>query len=105
MSPLTQHRWFKLSTGFRRWPTLFKNWTTGLVAGLALLCFLTPLSQGESRSRIGLFLLVAAAIEIAHGFRRATQASQRNAWSHGVITLMMGLLLLSARRCLHRGPW
>jgi uncharacterized membrane protein HdeD (DUF308 family)/3',5'-cyclic AMP phosphodiesterase CpdA len=96
MHPLTQHRWLKLTSGYRRWPVLLKNWTTGLLAGLAVLCVLAPFSQGESRSRIGVFLLLTAAIEIAHGFRRATTASQRNAWSHGVITLMMGLLLLSA---------
>ena len=44
----------------------------------------------------GLFLLAGAAAEIVQGFRRRTSAAQRNAWSSGAYTLLLGLLLLNA---------
>src|SRR5207248_11481328 len=41
-------------------------------------------------------LVLAALLEIAHGFRRSTAEGQRAAWVGGAITLAMGVLLVNA---------
>lgn len=64
-----------------------------LLAGLALV---TPLLRMDVQGRIGLLLVLAAMLEVAHGFRRSTAAGQRVAWVGGVITLAMGVLLINA---------
>lgn len=64
-----------------------------LLAGLALLA---PLTRADVPGRVGVLLVLAAVLEIAHGFRRATAAGQRAAWVGGGITLAMGGLLVGA---------
>jgi uncharacterized membrane protein HdeD (DUF308 family) len=67
--------------------------------GLAGLALIAPLTAGSGAiERIGVLLLLAACVEIAHGFRRRTPASQRSAWLSGGVTLGMGSLLVNA-------PW
>lgn len=64
-----------------------------LLAGLAAL---TPFAGVDVAFRVGVLLILAAVLELAHGFRRATAAAQRAAWAGGVITLAMGVLLVNA---------
>ena len=74
-------------------------WRNGLgflVLLLALLALLAPLSKIEVQGRVGLLLVLAAVVEIAHGFRRSTAAGQRAAWVGGGITFAMGALLIHA---------
>ncbi len=63
---------------------------------LAVLALLAPLGRAQVHGRVGLLLVLAAALEIAHGLRRATARGQRSAWFGGAITLGMGLLLINA---------
>lgn len=63
-------------------------------AALAVLAALAPLGRTDVSVRVGLLLILAALLEIAHGFRRATAVGQRSAWIGGVISLAMGWLLL-----------
>jgi hypothetical protein len=63
---------------------------------MAALALLTPLGRVEVQGRVGLLLVLAAVLEIAHGFRRATARGQRAAWVGGAITLAMGSLLVNA---------
>ena len=75
------------------------GWRNGLgvvALGLAALALLTPLSRIEVQGRVGLLLVLAAMLELAHGFRRSTEAGQRAAWLGGAITLAMGVLLVNA---------
>ena len=75
------------------------GWRNGLgVIALALgaLALIAPLSRVEVHGRVGLLLVLAAVLEIAHGFRRSTPAGQRAAWFGGAITLAMGVLLVNA---------
>jgi len=58
----------------------------------------TPLHASDPPTAVGVLLLLTAAIEAAHGFRRATAASQRAAWIGSGITLAMAVVLISA-------PW
>ncbi len=64
-----------------------------LLAGLAVS---TPLLAAEPTGRLGALLVLAAFLEAAHGFRRATAAGQQEAWAGAVITLGMGLLLINS---------
>ena len=66
---------------------------TAALGGLALLAVR---SGAAPEPRVGALLVVAAALELFHGFRRSTDAGQREAWTGGAITLLMGLLLLNA---------
>jgi uncharacterized membrane protein HdeD (DUF308 family) len=63
---------------------------------LAVLALLTPLGRAQVYGRVGLLLVLAASLEIAHGLRRATERGRRSAWFGGLITLAMGLLLINA---------
>ena len=63
---------------------------------LAVLALVTPLGRAQVYGRVGLLLVLAAVLEIAHGFRRSTARGQRSAWFGGTITLAMGLLLINA---------
>jgi uncharacterized membrane protein HdeD (DUF308 family)/3',5'-cyclic AMP phosphodiesterase CpdA len=67
--------------------------TALLLAGLALL---SPLSATPGHGRVGLLLILAALLEMAHGFRRSTAEGQRAAWVGAAITLGMAFLLLHA---------
>ena len=64
--------------------------------GPGRLALLSPISRIEVQGRVGLLLVLAAVLEIAHGFRRSTAAGQRAAWVGGAITLAMGVLLINA---------
>ena len=69
-----------------------------LVAAAGVLALLTPFHSSDPPTAVGGLLLVTAAIEAAHGFRRATAASQRAAWTGAGITLAMAVVLINA-------PW
>ncbi|MFO0948954.1 MAG: hypothetical protein U1D30_24095, partial [Planctomycetota bacterium] len=62
-------------------------------AGIALLA---PLADVDVSERIGLLLVISAALEIAHGYRRTTDEGQRAAWYSGGINLAMGIVLINA---------
>lgn len=84
-----------------RWPKWREAWQQRNGPALAVLVFaalaaLTPLLRAEVAGRVGLLLILTAMIELSHGFRRATPASQRAAWIGGGVTLGMGLLLINA---------
>ncbi len=67
------------------------------VAGLGILALIAPLRAAESpATRVGTLLALAALIELLHGSRRATVETRRAALIGGVISLLMGLLLISA---------
>jgi uncharacterized membrane protein HdeD (DUF308 family) len=69
----------------------------GTVAGLGVLALLVPLwPELAPGARTGALLLLTAAIEAFHGFRRAEQADRRAAWFGSAVTFAMGLLLLVA---------
>src|SRR3954452_23238826 len=73
------------------------SWRSGLgITALVLACLalLAPLSRIEPQGRVGLLLVLAAGLELAHGFRRSTAQGQRAAWLGGGITLGMGVLLI-----------
>lgn len=61
-----------------------------------ILALLAPLTEGEIRGRLGFLLIVTALLEMTHGFRRASWEDQRAAWSSGVVSLGLGLLLMHA---------
>src|SRR5262249_15527622 len=61
---------------------------------LACLALVAPLFRMEPQGRVGLLLVLAAGLEMAHGFRRSTAQGQRAAWLGGGITLGMGALLI-----------
>ena len=68
-------------------------------AVLALLAFLAPwMARTAPAERVGVLLAAAAILEITHGFRRSSAAAQRSAWTNGLVTLAMGILLINA-------PW
>jgi uncharacterized membrane protein HdeD (DUF308 family) len=74
----------------------YRNALGIVVLGLAGLALVTPLFRVEVQGRVGVLLVLAAVLEIAHGLRRATPAAQRAAWVSSVITLGMGTLLIHA---------
>ena len=86
------------SNGTRPMPQATAGWRNGLGAialALGVLALLAPLSRIEVQGRVGLLLVLAAVLEIVHGFRRSTAGGQRAAWVGGTITLAMGVLLLN----------
>ena len=66
------------------------------ILGLAGLALITPLFRADVSGRIGVLLALSSILEFAHGFRRATAASQRAAWIGASISLAMGLLLINS---------
>jgi uncharacterized membrane protein HdeD (DUF308 family)/3',5'-cyclic AMP phosphodiesterase CpdA len=74
----------------------WRNALGTIALALSALALLTPLSRIEVQGRVGLLLVFAAMLELAHGFRRSTAAGQRSAWVGGAITLAMGVLLINA---------
>ena len=87
------------ATGTALMPRDTARWRNGLgviALALAVLALLAPLSRIEVQGRVGLLLVLAAVLEVAHGFRRSTAAGQRAAWVGGGITLAMGVLLINA---------
>jgi uncharacterized membrane protein HdeD (DUF308 family) len=64
---------------------------------LGIFTLLSPLWHEEVLGgRAGVCLILTAFLEFAHGFRRVSLPEQRSAWVGGIITLLMGLLLLNA---------
>ena len=65
-----------------------------VLGGLAIFA---PLMAGaNAESRVGLLLVIAAAIELYHGFRRSSQEGRRAAWQSGAVTVLMGMLVLNS---------
>ncbi len=65
-----------------------------VLAGLALLA---PLMVGvNAESRVGLLLVLAAVIELYHGFRRSSQEGRTAAWQSGAVTILMGFLVINS---------
>jgi uncharacterized membrane protein HdeD (DUF308 family) len=68
-----------------------------VVAGLGLLTLLAPLGAAEEPlRRIGTLLAIGGGLQILHGIRRADLAALRRAVASGVISMVMGLLVLVA---------
>jgi uncharacterized membrane protein HdeD (DUF308 family) len=64
------------------------------LGGLALLA---PLVAGaNAESRVGLLLIIAALIELFHGFRRSSEEARKAAWQSGAVTILMGILVLNS---------
>lgn len=74
------------------------RWRAFAVAlmGLALLAAAAPLGQADVPARAGVLLLISAAVEILHGFRRSDAAAQRRAWTHGGGSVLLGVFLINA---------
>ncbi len=75
------------------------KWRSGLgkaAVVLAVLALLAPLFLEEVHGRVGFLLILAALLEVAHGFRRSTARGQQAAWFGGGVTFAMGLILLAA---------
>ncbi|MGE0463790.1 MAG: metallophosphoesterase [Vicinamibacterales bacterium] len=68
--------------------------TTTLLAGLALVAPLQPVSTPETT--IGVLLMVAASLEWLHGLRRPSAAERLSAWRNGAVTLLMASFLVAA---------
>lgn len=75
---------------------IWRNGLGAIALVLGALALLAPISRIDVQGRVGLLLVLAAALELAHGFRRSTAAGQRAAWVGGTITLGMGVLLINA---------
>jgi uncharacterized membrane protein HdeD (DUF308 family) len=68
-----------------------------VVAGLGLLTLLAPFGAAEQPlRRIGALLTVGGGLQVLHGIRRADIAALRRAVVGGVISMMMGMLVLVA---------
>jgi uncharacterized membrane protein HdeD (DUF308 family) len=68
-----------------------------LVAVFGVLALLAPLGHAEEPvTRAGVLLAIGGALEMLHGVRRADSAALRRAVTSGLISLLMGLLVLSA---------
>jgi uncharacterized membrane protein HdeD (DUF308 family)/3',5'-cyclic AMP phosphodiesterase CpdA len=65
-----------------------------VLGGLAIFA---PLMVGvNAESRVGLLLIVAAVIEVYHGFRRSSEAGRKAAWQSGAVTVLMGALVINS---------
>ncbi len=68
-----------------------------VVAGIGLLALIAPLRAAEQPlSRVGALLALAGGLEVLHGVRRTEAAALRRAVTSGVITVVMGLLVMNA---------
>ena len=68
-----------------------------VVAGIGLLALIAPLRDAEHPlTRVGALLAFAGGLEVLHGVRRAEAAALRRAVTSGVITVLMGLLVINA---------
>jgi 3',5'-cyclic AMP phosphodiesterase CpdA/uncharacterized membrane protein HdeD (DUF308 family) len=76
--------------------SLRRNGLGSIALVFVVLALVAPISRVEVQGRVGLLLVLAAGLELAHGFRRSTAAGQRAAWAGGAITLAMGILLINA---------
>jgi 3',5'-cyclic AMP phosphodiesterase CpdA len=77
-----------------------KPWQHAIVpamtVGLALMVLITPFFEGNDRGRLGGLLIVAALLEMTHGFRRLRSAERRAAWKSAAVSILLGLALYSA---------
>ena len=65
-----------------------------VLGGLAILA---PLLAGaNAESRVGLLLILAALIELFHGFRRSSEEGRKAAWQSGAVTILMGFLVVNS---------
>jgi uncharacterized membrane protein HdeD (DUF308 family) len=68
-----------------------------VVAGIGLLALIAPLRAAEQPlTRVGALLALAGGLEVLHGVRRTEAAALRRAVTSGVITVVMGLLVINA---------
>lgn len=77
-----------------------KPWSHAIVPGmtllLAILVLIAPFFEGNDRGRLGVLLVIAALLELTHGFRCLHTVDQRTAWKSAAISLFVGLVLYSA---------
>lgn len=67
------------------------------MAVIGLLALIAPLRAAERPlSRVGAVLALAGGLEVLHGVRRTEAAALRRAVTSGVITAVMGLLVINA---------
>src|SRR4051812_46012351 len=70
---------------------------TVAVIGFAGLALLAPFGDAEEPlRRVGVLLVFGGVVEVLHGLRRADTATLRRALTSGAISLLMGLLVISA---------
>ena len=70
---------------------------TVAVAAFAVLAVLAPFGDAEHPlKRVGVLLAFGGALEVLHGIRRADSAALRRAVTGGVLSLLMGLMVMSA---------
>ena len=70
-----------------------------VVALFAILALLAPFGAAEEPlQRVGVLLAVGGGLQVLHGIRRAELAALRRAVVGGVISMLMGLLVLAASR-------
>src|SRR5215510_2488286 len=68
-----------------------------IVAAFGVLALLAPLGAAEEPlRRVGALLAIGGGLQILHGIRRADAAALRRAVAGGVISTLMGLLVLAA---------
>jgi uncharacterized membrane protein HdeD (DUF308 family) len=68
-----------------------------VVSALSLLALLAPLGAAEEPlRRVGALLAIGGGLQFLHGIRRADSAALRRAVSGGLISILMGLLVLVA---------
>ncbi len=68
-----------------------------VLCALGGLAILAPLMAGaNAESRVGLLLVLAAVIEVYHGFRRSSEEARKAAWQSGAVTVLMGILVLNS---------
>jgi len=75
---------------------IWRNGLEAIALALGVLALISPISRIEVQGRVGLLMVLAAVLEMVHGFRRSTAAGQRAAWVGGAITLAMGVLLINS---------
>ena len=67
------------------------------MCALGALALLAPLGDAEEpMHRVGALLVVGGALGVLHGIRRADSAALRRAVAAGVISILMGMLVLLA---------
>ena len=77
-----------------------KPWQHAIVpamtVSLAFMVLIAPFFEGHDRERLGVLLIVAALLEMTHGFRRLHSADRRSAWKSAAVSILLGLALYSA---------
>ena len=79
---------------------LQRSWQHAIVPAmtmvLAFMVLIAPFFEGNDRGRVGVLLIIAALLEMTHGFRRLHSADQRTAWKSAAVSILLGLALYSA---------